>query len=171
MREDMADATFRRCRFLLMEACAKAKRDQATTFVMRVLSNLASVGMDAGPAKIKDLNRLISSGAATLLEDGISLEDWRKGTINEHPVPLKQTWEWLLKDAERLTEKDIWDHFVANQMVIVAKSEDAHLNRIGLRSAGGSSRYSQAGISIIKLSVSPREIIERRLPRHRWQVQ
>lgn len=168
MQEIETDAAFRRCRFLLLEARANARRDQATTFVMRVLSNLASVGLDASSARIKDINKNISSGASDMLEQGISLEEWRKQTINEHPIPLKQTWEWLLSDSDKLSEMDVWKHFVANPMVIVSKYEDTQLNSLGLRSDGGSTRYSQAGISVLKISVTPREIIENQLPRGQW---
>ena len=47
----------RRLIFLIELAKYEKKRDQVSTYLMRVLSNHATIGMDAGSAKIKTINQ------------------------------------------------------------------------------------------------------------------
>ena len=78
----------RRCRLLAVAADKSDSRDQAVTFMMRVLSNHATIGKDAGSETIKRLNRRISMQAF----DRLQKEDWhtfKSTAINEHPKPLK----------------------------------------------------------------------------------
>ena len=53
----------RRIRFLLDAAKHEIKKDQVVTYAMRVLSNHATIGKDAGSAEIKKQNKTISEGA------------------------------------------------------------------------------------------------------------
>lgn len=78
-------ALYRRVSFLINEARHGEKRDQVITFTMRVLSNHATIGKDAGSSKINDENHTVSSGAFELLQTVSSLRDWHTKTINEHP--------------------------------------------------------------------------------------
>ena len=57
----------RRIRFLLDAAKYEVKKDQVITYAMRVLSNHATIGKDAGSAEIKKINKIISEEAQNLL--------------------------------------------------------------------------------------------------------
>ena len=59
----MNDVIERRIRFLLDAAKHEIKKDQVVTYAMRVLSNHATIGKDAGNAEIKKQNKTISEGA------------------------------------------------------------------------------------------------------------
>lgn len=50
----------RRIRFLLDAAKNEVKRDQVVTYAMRVLSNYAAIGKDAGSIEIKKQNKRVS---------------------------------------------------------------------------------------------------------------
>ena len=63
----MNDVIQRRIRFLLDAAKHEIKKDQVVTYAMRVLSNHATIGKDAGSAEIKKQNKTISEGAKKLL--------------------------------------------------------------------------------------------------------
>ena len=119
----------RRCEFLLAVAADKSdSRDQAVTFMMRVLSNHATIGKDAGSETIKRLNRRISRRAFNRLQK----EDWhtfKSTTINEHPKPLKLMWNWMLANSETLSAELVWQEFVKHPMITVTKEEDRELPR------------------------------------------
>lgn len=149
--------TARRIEFLINEAKHLAKRDQAITYAMRVVSNIASIGSDAGSSKVKLDNRFVSAGAYSLLISGISAQTWTASTINEHPVPLKITWEWICEKSNSLNVTDVWDHFVKNRMITLLVSEDAQLTKMGLRSSSGAGdRYKISGLEVLELEKSPR---------------
>ncbi len=149
----------RRVIFLLNEAKLNSPRDQAITFVMRVLSNHASVKFDGDSLRIKENNLRVSEAALQELYKAEKFEDWGKITINEHPHPLKVTWEWMKANASTLTEEQVWGEFINYPMVTVLRSEDVQLNRLGLRAHGNSEeRYSQAGISLSLLDKPPKLI-------------
>ena len=57
----------RRILFLIDAAKHEEKRDQVVTYAMRVLSNHAAIGKDAGSAEIKKMNCRVSIGAEKLL--------------------------------------------------------------------------------------------------------
>lgn len=153
----MDDLIKRRAEFLLNEARFNAKRDQVITFTMRVLSNHATVGFDGSSFAIKQKNPRISHQALSRLNEVEVFTDWSKDTINEHPIPLKSCWEWLLLEAKSLKVEDIWDHFSKYPMTTILKEEDKKLSAHGLRSSGGNSRYSAVGIEIVELDISPAE--------------
>lgn len=152
----------RRIRFLLDEAAAGSVRDQTITFAMRTLSNYATIGADGGSQKIKSQNKRISKASLELLRESNSLNNWYKSTINEHPIPLRETWLWLLAQYDRLNVSDVWLHFRRHRMVTITIGEDGHLTKLGLRSAcKNQQRYKAAGIEVICLSDTP-EILLRR---------
>lgn len=159
----MDDLIKRRAEFLLNEARLNAKRDQVITFIMRVLSNHATVGSDASSFAIKKKNPRISRRALLRLNEVEVFTDWSKDTINEHPLPLKSCWEWLLLEAKNLKVEDVWDYFNKYPMTTILKKEDKKLNAHGFRSSGGSSRYLAVGIEIVELDISPAEHFKRRM--------
>ena len=148
----------RRIEFLLQEARLKSPRDQIITFVMRVISNHASVNFDGGSSQIKKNNLYVSQKALDNLYASNLFDNWTKSTINEHQIPLKITWNWLLEKANIIESSDIWSHFVKNPMVTILKSEDKDLNKIGARSSNDVERYLNADIKIITLKEKPYEI-------------
>ena len=88
------DIIKRRIRFLLDAAKHELKKDQVVTYAMRVLSNHATIGKDAGSAEIKKQNKTVSVNAKQLLYSA-DLATYCQNTINEHPKPIQLTWEWL----------------------------------------------------------------------------
>jgi len=130
---------------------------------MRVLSNHATIGKDAGSSKIKDENHTVSSGAFELLQTVSSLRDWHTKTINEHPLPLKAIWSWMLRDAHTITPNDVWNCFLVHPMTTVTKSEDALISKHGLRLKASDDRYTKLGIQTVQLDRAPRQLILSRL--------
>ena len=113
----------RRIKFLLDAAKDEDIKDQAISYVMRTLSNHATIGKDANSASIKKINRKATENAYKLLkEKGIKI--YCKETINEHPKPLEQTWQWLKENAHTLSIDDVWKEFCKYTMVTVTKEED-----------------------------------------------
>lgn len=153
----------RRVSFLLNEAKNNSPRDQAITYVMRVLSNYASVGFDGTSQAIKKRNCNISQASYIKLKNATSLNDWSINTINEHPVPLKFTWNWIIQNSLSLTEDVIWNHFVTNPMVTILKAEDKALNANGLRAISDVARYEKVGIKVIALDKIPELIFKENL--------
>jgi hypothetical protein len=65
----IAPYILRRADFVLREAKLKdARRDQAITYALRVISNYVTIGGDGGSSKIKLLNPRISKSAHKELE-------------------------------------------------------------------------------------------------------
>jgi hypothetical protein len=147
----------RRIEFLIQEAINKSPRDQVITFCMRVISNYASIGMDAGSYKIKITNKMVSRKAEDLLKKSTSLKEWADACINEHQVPLKEIWDSLCLEGNNLLPDDVWNKFYSSKMVTITKKEDQILNSEGLRSKSKNAcRYHQCGIEVIYLESSPR---------------
>lgn len=141
---------------MLAEARCKASRDQVTTYAMRVVSNYASIGKDAGSSEIKLRNRLVSVGARNLLMSGVTAAEWTSLTINEHPMPLRETWHWIIENASDLQTVDLWQHFVNNRMVTISIEEGKFLTAMGLRSrSGGGDRYRRVGLEVCLLDDEP----------------
>jgi len=150
----------RRILFLLDAAKNEDKRDQAVTYTMRVLSNHAAVGKDAGSSEIKKLNRRITMNAKQLLLE-TDINNFCKNTINEHPKPMQQTWNWLRENAHSLSCLDVWSEFKDNQMITVTKTEDQMIRRSGQNSSGDIySRYYALSITPILLDCPPIDFIK-----------
>lgn len=152
----MNNVILRRINFLLETAKHEDKKDQAVTYVMRVLSNYATIGKDAGSTPIKKKNRNVTKKAFKLLvKKGLSI--YCKETINEHTRPLQQTWNWL-KENKNLTTQDVWKEFCENKMVTVTKEEDTLIRMKGFNSKGTfKERYIDLGIEIIMLDQNPED--------------
>ena len=148
----------RRLSFLMEEARQNAKRDQVTTYAMRVISNYATIEKDASSTKVKSENKNVSEAAYNLLLELNSFSKWSKQTINEHQIPLKVLWEEI--QSTDLDEKEIWEKFLDAPMITITKKEDATLNSIGLKSSSDKSRYKKAGINIIELPDIPNKILK-----------
>lgn len=147
----------RRVEFLIQEAINKSPRDQVITYCMRVISNYASIGVDAGSYKIKITNKILSRNAETLLEKSTSLKEWTDRCINEHQVPLKEIWDSLCLEGNELRPDEVWNKFYSSKMVTITKEEDRILNCQGLRSKSKNScRYQQSGIEVTHLENSPK---------------
>ena len=146
----------RRIKFLIDAAKDEDIKDHAVTYVMRTLSNYATIGKDTNSASIKKINRKATENAYKLLkEKGIKI--YCKETINEHPKPLEQTWQWLKENAHTLSIDDVWKEFCKYTMVTVTKEEDDYIKGRGLNSKGTvEERYSN--IKIINLPKSPYEL-------------
>lgn len=147
----------RRIAFLLDAAKHENVKDHAITYTLRALSNYATIGKDATSAPIKKINKRVSENAYKLLKKE-GLEVYCKQTINEHPKPIKQTWEWLKKNAKNgLSVEKVWKEFCDFPMVTVTKEEDKLMRGKGLNSKGTvEERYSN--IKIITLTKSPFEL-------------
>ena len=143
----------RRLTFLMEEARQNAKRDQVTTYAMRVISNYATIGKDASSTKVKSENKNVSEASYKLLLELNSFEEWAKQTINEHQIPLKVLWEEI--QSSKLDEKEIWNLFLNAPMITITKVEDDKLNKLGLRSSPDRNRYEKVGINIIVLDNPP----------------
>ena len=143
----------RRLKFLMEEARHNEKRDQVTTYAMRVISNYATIGKDALSKQVKSENKNISEAAYNLLLELNSLEKWSKQTINEHQIPLKILWEEI--QSSKLDEKGIWGIFLDAPMITITKEEDDKLNKLRLGTSPDRNRYEIAGINIIVLERSP----------------
>ena len=148
----------RRLKFLMEEARQNAKRDQVTTYAMRVISNYATIEKDASSTIVKRENKNVSEAAYNLLLELNSFEQWTKQTINEHQIPLKVLYEHIQSNS--LGEKEIWEIFLDAPMITITKKEDAKLTSIGLRSSSDKSRYKKAGIKIIELPDTPIKILK-----------
>lgn len=147
----------RRIRFLIDAAKHEERRDQAITYVMRVLSNHAAIGKDGGSAEVKKMNRRVSKEAKKLLEQN-DLNFYCRETINEHPKPLRVMWEWLKSNADHLSIQDVWSEFTSFPMVTITKIENERIRERGLQASGDiKSRYSDLGIQPIELTKPPKE--------------
>ena len=144
----------RRCEFLLAVASDNSDgRDQAVTFVMRVLSNHATIGKDAGSATIKRLNRRISRRAF----ERLTVFDWntfKSTTVNEHPKPLKQMWHWMTERSETLKPDDVWQEFLNHPMITVTKEEHQ-----AMPSSDGNFTERYKGIEVLNLDLDPYKYI------------
>ena len=151
------DLINRRIKFLLEAAKYEPKKDQAITFIMRVLSNHATVGKDASSEEVKKLNRLVSKKAKELLFS-TNIKTYVKNTINEHQKPLNETWNWIKSNVDKLEVKDVWQEFKDFQMVTITKEEDLKIKASGQNSSGSfKTRYDDLGIGVVKLEKAPKD--------------
>jgi len=160
----MTDIITRRAEFILNEARHTHKRDQCTTYALRVLSNYATIGRDASASTIKGFNRLMSQQALDLLHYVADLKTWTSMTINEHSVPLNMTWNWICANSQSLTPNDIVEASPLYPMVTITRHEDVLLRENGYQSKGGmNERYGECGIDIITIDEDPKDISKRLL--------
>jgi hypothetical protein len=146
--KDWDRIVLRRAQFLLNEANSEnPTRDQTVTYAMRVISNWATIGKDAPSHIIKWTNPRISV-AAWELYTSCSDREWEKSVINEHPEPIAQVWDFILKERDTLNANAILDRFKLWPMITVTKEEDSELTRNGYRSSGSpAERHSRIKLS------------------------
>jgi hypothetical protein len=155
INNSLNEIILRRCSFLANEAKYQPKRDQAITYTMRTISNYISFGRDVSSITAKKENLRVSETAFSKIKD-LDIKTWAKETINEHPLPLKVSWEWLKKNSSTITAQNVFDHFLKNPMVTITKEEDQNILKLGIRSSGDpEKRYALAGIKIIELRKKP----------------
>lgn len=154
----LSQSLIRRVEFLIEESKHLDKRDQAVIMTMRVVSNILSIGKDASSEGIKKVNKRISVSALKILEKR-DFEKFHKSTINEHPEPLRVTWEWLKQqNNERpVAVQEVIQRFLQNPMVAVTHEEDRKLSVGEIASLSpANQRYKQAGIRCVCLTKEPR---------------
>ena len=150
----------RRIEFVLDEVIHSDKKDQVIDVALRQVSNYITVGMLGDSRKMRESNKLISEQAFNILKTRDS-KLWGKTTTNEHPQPIKQTWDWLVDNAGSVSVEEAFKELHKTRMVTVTKKEDAKLTQRGLRSKGSiECRYNQTGISVFLLSKTPTQILK-----------
>lgn len=134
---DWEQAALRRAKFLLEEARSGTEvYDAAVRYALRVISNWATVAEDLSSEAIKFRNRRISRKALDLYLASETDADWHKQTTNEHPEPIRQVWDWIVKEAQTLQPREILKRFQEWPMVTVTCDEDREINAAGHRWKG-----------------------------------
>ncbi len=129
---------------ILILAHADSQRCQGGNFLLRVLSNYATIGRDASSSIIKRDNPRISKGASKLRSE-LTRREFEKATINEHPEPLIQVWLWIVENKTKLQPLDIVRRIYSYPMVTVTKVEDQLMNEAGFRQTGLPEERFKAG--------------------------
>ena len=156
----MDEIILRRINFLIDAAKNEIKQAQDISLVMRVISNYATIGKDAGSASVKKLNKRVSKKAKDILINQ-GLEKFTKLTINEHSKPISETWKWLRENATNLSAEDVWKEFCNHPMTTITKDEDRKIRSMGLKSSGGiQERYVDLDILVEILEEAPKELIK-----------
>ncbi|UYO38244.1 hypothetical protein KQX62_16070 [Rhodopseudomonas palustris] len=145
----------RRLQWLVDEAhSVDGHYDMAIKNIMRTLSNYFCIGQGSINSQgIKMTHRWMSQSAFEMLQK-CSRQEWLKGTINEHRIPLRAIWDWIRSDPQ-ITPLAVAQKFYNNPMIIVTKGEDQRLVQSGLQSSASSNRYSTAGIEVIFAPYKP----------------
>ena len=147
----------RRADFIIQEAKAGIKRDQAVTYALRVMSNVLTVDGDYGSAAIKRRQTNVSQGVINQIKTKSWKDKWYEETINEHQLPFEVIWEAICENSEDWTSERLIELLREHPMVTVTKAEDANLRSIDrdLRKSGepftslreyADTRYERAGI-------------------------
>lgn len=150
-RNKLNNVIERRIEFLLTEVNSKNPNyDKSISMLMRLVSNFATIGEDGDSKKVKSKNRNISEEAKKI-RDAKTSDEFHDLTINEHQLPLKDLWEWCIKEKEKLNTSDIWNKFCDYPFITITKEEDLKLNKIKKEKLTPELRYKKAGIVIIRL--------------------
>ncbi len=161
---ELSPEIVRRLKFVLSVARNEQKSSQDLKTVMRVLSNIASVGRDGSSGLIYRLNRLVSAKALNKLEACDDFDCWigneKKGfkrqVINEHQMPLEAMVR-RIRSSEEMNFDSVWSLLSSHPMVTILISEDAELRKVAKREVDPSKRYTLAGIEVVNLPVGPYE--------------
>lgn len=154
----------RRLQFVLDVAKSEPKSSQDLKMVMRVLSNIASVGRDGGSGVIYKLNRLVSEKALRALEACDEFDQWvgneKKGfkrqVMNEHQMPLEEMVA-IIRSSETFGVSDIWHLLTSHPMVTLLVDEDDLLSKVSKKESNPERRYGMANIEVVKLPVGAYE--------------
>ena len=141
----------RRIEFLINEVNSfDAHYDQSITMLMRIISNYTTVGFNSGSRGVKKKNKNISKKALEL-KDRYSEEEFHNLTINEHQLPLKDIWDWMIENKNTITVKKVLDKFFEYPFITVTKEENLSLNKIKKKMLSPEERYQICGIEIVKI--------------------
>jgi hypothetical protein len=150
-RNKLNNVIKRRIQFLITEVNSKNPTyDKSISMLMRLVSNFATIGEDGDSKKVKDKNINLSVNAKKL-RDAKSLDEFHDLTINEHQLPLKDLWEWCIKEKKKLNTRDIWNKFCDYPFITITKEENLRLNKIKKEKLTPELRYQKAGITIVRL--------------------
>jgi len=112
----------------------------------------------AGPSWQKEANRRMSKKAKELLETCGDIKEFHKKTHNEHQLPVKDTHAWIVKNCETITEQDIIKKIGSFPMTTITWEEESILKISG----DPEKRYSEAGIEIVEISLTPKEFFKKK---------
>lgn len=141
----------RRIEFLINEAQLGATRDQVITYAFRVITNYLSVGYDARSRELlKECPRRSKKAHALSREDP---EGWLDEVTNEHQYPIKDAWEWMVRERDNLSVQRVKNRLKKWSVVVVTKDEDKELRKVG-PAIRPDQRYQRAGIEVIKRNKS-----------------
>lgn len=154
----------RRIRFVLDVAKNEPRSSQDLKMVMRVLSNIASVGRDGGSGLIYRLNRVVSANALKMLEACNDFDCWvgneKKGlkrqVMNEHQMPL-EIMVSMIRNSKDMFLNDVWGLLTSYPMVTILKVEDAVLSKVAKCEVDPRKRYKLAGIEVVELPIGAYE--------------
>jgi hypothetical protein len=118
--------------------------------LMRLVSNFATFGQDTSSRGAKKINKNISVEAIKL-KDAKSPDEFHDLTINEHQLPLKDLWEWIIENKDVIDEDCVFSKFIEYPFVIITKEEDLRLNKNKKEKLTPELRYQKAGITIVRL--------------------
>jgi len=147
---------------LLLEASVEKIARQDIKLIMRVISNVATVGVDVKSQSIYKLNPYLSKKAKYALETCKSFEDWvgdkkknlNRRVTNEHQYPLQEFWKDIQKNINSYNSEIIWNKFCEFPMISILVEEDAELQKKKYKNLAPTHRYLEAGIEIVKLNTS-----------------
>jgi hypothetical protein len=150
----------RRTQILLAEARAEKSARQDIKLMMRVISNVATVGKDLGSKAIYKSNPYLSKKAKYVLEGCKSFDEWignkkkqlDRKVINEHQYPLQDLWNDIRQNVDSYDPQTIWKKFIEYPMVSILVEENAELNNKKYKGLTPYDRYLNAGIEVVKLN-------------------
>jgi hypothetical protein len=142
---------YRRINFLIDDARSNNPHyDISIQHTMRFISNFTSLGIcNVGSKGCKKINKNISKNAFDL-KRRISFDNFDKMTTNEHQLPLKDLWDWMIENKNKLTKELVFEQFVQYPFVTITKEENSRLNKIKKQKFSPEDRYKFANIEILK---------------------
>jgi hypothetical protein len=123
----------RRIEFLINEAQLGATRDQVITYAFRVITNYLSVKCDARSGKLRRECHYRSKKAHALYLEYLKRSDlkgWLDRVTNEHQYPIKDAWEWMIKERANLSVQSVKDRLIRWPVVVVTEDENKELREV-----------------------------------------
>lgn len=154
----------RRLQFVLEVARAEDKSSQDLKMVLRVLSNIATLGRDVGSSAVYRLNKNVSVKALEALSNcgefgqwvGDRQKNFRRQVMNEHQMPLEDLVREI-KNQPSMNCESLWSLLTEYPMVTILVEEDQGLRDKSRGESNPLARYKEAGIEIIRLPVGAYE--------------
>ena len=156
MNESQIDRRIdRRIDFLIREAKSEILiPDQVITYAFRVITNYLSVGYDARSRALSAKCPYRSKKAFDLSR--LDPEGWLDKVTNEHQYPIKDAWNWMKRERDKLTVQRVKSHLENWPVVVVTKDENKELRKVdkALRKVGPAvepdQRYLKAKIKVLE---------------------